>query len=345
MLVFITGGTGFIGSHIARKLIADGHRIRLLVRDPDKYKSVLGELDRTAIDQVIVGDATDAATVAKAITGCDAVVHAAAMVSLERRHARKMYRTNTDAATTVLTAAVERRLDPIINLSSASVFELKGSSITAASPIRMADSWYSRSKVEIERFVRGMQAAGAPVVSLYPSGVFGPEAPELTALHQAAMTWVTNFPVLPSGFNMVDVDDVSTAVSRCLVRGRGPRSYLLGGHFLTWKELGNTLEEMTGRPLRRLAVPGPVIRGLGRLADATRVRLPTEYPLTAEAMNEATRGIPIDSSSAIKELPVSFTDRWTTLRRGYEWLVAAGHLDAEVVGNLAPTALGRPQPL
>jgi nucleoside-diphosphate-sugar epimerase len=336
MLVLITGGTGFIGSHIVRQLVADGHRVRLLIRDPEKFDAVLSSITPTAVDDVIVGDATDAASVAKAIVGCDSVVHAAAMVSLERRHARKMYRTNTDAATTVLSAAAARRLDPIVNVSSASVFELKGPSITTDSPIRMADSWYSRSKVEVERFVRGMQAGGTPVVSLYPSGVFGPDAPELTAVHQAAIGWMSSFPVMPSGFNMVDVSDVAQATSRVLKRGQGARSFLVGGHFLTWKELGDTLEEMTGRQLRRLAMPGPLIRGLGRIADVTRVKLPTEYPLTAEAMNEATRGIPIDSSHTVKALGLSFTDRWTTLRRGYEWLVEAGHLDSETVGNLGP---------
>ena len=240
--------------------------------------------------EIVVGDATDAGAIRTAMTGCDAVIHAAAVVSMERKAAAPMYRTNTNAAELVLTEAVRQKLDPIINISSAAVFQLDGPSISLSTPLRMADSWYSRSKVEVERFARGMQVAGAPVVSLYPSGVFGPLAPEVTTMHGAAVTWIQNMPIMPSGINIVDVDDVATAVTRAMSPGQGPRSFMLGGHFVAWKELANIIEEMTGVKLKRMVVPGSLLRGLGRFSDATRIRLSRDFPLTTEAMNEATRG-------------------------------------------------------
>ena len=332
--VLITGGTGFVGSHVTKKLLAAHHDVRLLVRDPQKAERVFAAL---SIDtpEIVVGDATDAGAIRTAMTGCDAVVHAAAVVSMERKAAAPMYRTNTNAAELVLTEAVRQKLDPIINISSAAVFQLDGPSISLSTPLRMADSWYSRSKVEVERFARGMQVAGAPVVSLYPSGVFGPLAPEVTTMHGAAVTWIQNMPIMPSGINIVDVDDVATAVTRAMSPGQGPRSFMLGGHFVAWKELANIIEEMTGVKLKRMVVPGSLLRGLGRFSDATRIRLSRDFPLTTEAMNEATRGIPIDSAESLKALGMAFTDRWTTLRQGYEWLVREGHVAPEFAGRLA----------
>ncbi len=85
MRVLVTGGTGFTGSHTTRALLAAGHHVRLLVRDPAKLKRVFAP--DGAPSDFMVGDVTDETAVAEAMRGCDAVFHAAALVDLRRKMA------------------------------------------------------------------------------------------------------------------------------------------------------------------------------------------------------------------------------------------------------------------
>lgn len=334
MQILITGATGFVGSHIASTAIEAGHDVRLLVRNPAR----LAELDpmiRPVGADVIVGDATDKGAVGKALDGVDAVVHTAAMVSMERKDATAMYEANTAMAEHVLGAAVHLGIDRIVSMSSVSVFAMGAKRTTLDTPLRMARDGYSRSKVAAERYTRGLQDAGAPITTLYPSGILGPYTIDLTAMHNAAVTWIQQMPVMPTGINIVDVRDVAGATLAALDSDSHAGRYLLGGHFLTWRELADTIEELTGTDLRRLAIPGPVMRGLGRFADSTRIKLPTDFPLTTEAMKEATKAVPVDSKASRSALGFSFRDRWTTLRDTYRWLIDEGYVPHEFGGALA----------
>lgn len=93
MKVFVTGATGFVGAHSARALLDAGHELRLLVRNPDaaqRYFSRHGY----AVNELVTGDIRDAATVSAAMQGCDAVLHAAAIVAMEPSRAQEMYENN-----------------------------------------------------------------------------------------------------------------------------------------------------------------------------------------------------------------------------------------------------------
>lgn len=121
MRVLVTGGTGFVGCHTVAALVGHGHQVRLLVRDPGRIAPALGPLGITEVDAV-VGDVTDPAAVEQAMAGCQAVVHAAAVYSLDPRRAALMARTNPVGTDIVLGAAQRQGLDPIIYVSSAAVF-------------------------------------------------------------------------------------------------------------------------------------------------------------------------------------------------------------------------------
>jgi len=144
MRVLITGGTGLVGCHTAAALIAKGHAVRLLVRDPARIPEVFGPLGIDAVDPA-VGDVTDRCAVATALTGCDAAVHAAALFSMDRRRAEEVQFTNVVGSQIVLGTAAELGLDPIVHLSSTSaLFPPDGPLLTPDTSVKRPASTSTR---------------------------------------------------------------------------------------------------------------------------------------------------------------------------------------------------------
>ena len=137
MKVLVTGGTGFVGSHTVKAVIDAGHELRLLVRSAGRLAPALEPLGVRDV-QHVVGDATDAEAVRRAMDGCDAVVHAAAIFSYDAREARAMQRVNARATEVVLGAAHAGGLDPIVHVSRLAVAAngARRNSRTRAHPIR-----------------------------------------------------------------------------------------------------------------------------------------------------------------------------------------------------------------
>src|SRR4051812_17042884 len=113
--VLVTGATGFVGCHTAAALLGDGHDVRALVRSSSRLDTAMAPFDVGPVDHV-VGDVTDEVAVEKAITGCDAVVHSAAVFTLDKSRAGEIYRTNVGGTELVLGSAVQHELDPVIHV-------------------------------------------------------------------------------------------------------------------------------------------------------------------------------------------------------------------------------------
>src|SRR5262245_22598045 len=117
MRVLITGGTGFVGSHTQAAVLRPGHHVRLLVRRPERVGAALAPLGVDEVDAV-TGDVLDPASVQAGVEGCDALINAAAIFSLDPAEAQKMLDTNIRATQIVLEAAIGAGLDPIIHVYS-----------------------------------------------------------------------------------------------------------------------------------------------------------------------------------------------------------------------------------
>jgi len=329
MTVLVTGGTGFVGSHAAAHLVAQGRAVRLLVRDPAKLPRVPA-LAGVEVETAM-GDVTDPSSVEAAMDGCTGVVHAAAHVSLAEREGERAMAVNVGGTRTVLSAAAERGL-PSVAVSSISVFELGHPSVTPETPLAPAGGSYTRSKVGAERVARELQDGGAPIGIVYPSGVLGPDSPDVSVNHQALVSWLRTPPRMPSGTSIVDVRDVAGAVDRAL---DAPGRWMLGGTFLTWAEMHSTLEQLTGARLRAVPMPGPALRFAGRLGDLVKRVVPFDYPLTYEAMTMATRASPCDSDETCDRLGVRWRPVADTLGDSIRWLSAIGKLSPKLAGRLA----------
>jgi nucleoside-diphosphate-sugar epimerase len=334
--ILVTGGTGFVGSHTARALARAGYPLRLLVRDRAKAQRVLGA-HGVDVSDCRVGDVTDPNAVSRALEGCEGVVHAAAIVALERSRAAEVLHTNARAVELVLGGAHRNHLHSIIYVSSLSVlFSPGGPPIAPDAPLATAESAYVRSKSEAERFVRRLQAEGAPICSTYPPAVVGPDDPELSMGNLAIRSFLRyGMAITSSGFQIVDARDLAALHVALLARGAAPGRYLAAGHFFSWRALANLIDALTGERVRRVCVPGPALRLLGRLGDAVKRVYPFDFPLTGEAMDLATQWPGSERSPAVDELGIRFRDARETLADTLRWLWRAGHLERRRVGRLA----------
>ena len=179
--VLLTGGSGFIGSYTVPALRARGHDVRLLVRNPDKARTVLA---RRGVEpdevELVVGDMLDADVVGPAAEGCAATIHAAAAIGMTGHGEVSLLEQNTVGARTVVGAAIAAGHDPIVHVSSVAIFvPPREPTIRAESPLANPRTEYGRSKLLTEQELRRLQADGAPITIVYPGGVIGPDQPSL----------------------------------------------------------------------------------------------------------------------------------------------------------------------
>lgn len=340
MRVLVTGGTGYVGARIVADLVSAGHHVRLLVRRPEQVRVSLapydGVGDVVGAGDVVVGDVLDEQAVRRALAGCDAVVHAAAVFALDAARSDEVERTNARAAELVLSLATAAGLDPAVHVSSTVALTRFGGSGPEL-PLGDVPSPYSRSKIASEVVARRLQDRGAPVATVYPGGVYGPHDP-YRGVNSEILRWVLRglFPMWPAGSShTVDVRTVAGTVLALLEPGKGPRRYVVPGVAMDADLLYGTLEQLTGRRLPHVVVPKSFAVPLARVASAVQRRLPGRfhYPADVEGAELALRDTRFDDTPARSELgvvPVPFED---SLRDTTRWLVESGRLPARYAGE------------
>ncbi len=336
----VTGGTGFVGCHSTARLLEAGHEVTLLVRDPAKVERSLGPLGVSA-DQVdhVVGDMCDANSVDAALEGCDAVLHAAAVIAVvNRERGAEALERNVAGARNVLGAAADRDLDPIVYVSSVgAIFGADLDVLTPDAAVSDREGAYERSKAESERYARRLQADGAPVVTTYPNMVLGPHSPTVGDTFDGVITVLKRRVGQTSagGWSVSDVRDVAAVHAAAMEPGRGPRRYMAGGQLISFSRLAEIFEAVTGRKMRGPPVSGGMLRAFGRSMDALRRVVDFDTVFTHEAMQFATQMVPTDYSKTTEELGVAFRDPAETLRDCVVWLYEAGHIPSKLAGRAA----------
>ena len=180
MLVLVTGATGFVGFHTVLALSQAGHNVRLLVRNVEKMNKLYADFDVDTSD-VVIGEMTDSAVIDKALEGCDAVIHTAAVVGLEPELEEMMMRTNIRGTELVIGGAVEKGIQSIVHVSSvAALFDAKAVTITEHSPLAPPTTAYAASKKQCDEYVRSLIEKGANIAISYPAAVLGPNDPALS---------------------------------------------------------------------------------------------------------------------------------------------------------------------
>ena len=296
-LAFVTGGTGFVGSHLAEELLGRGWRVRALVRSDPKW---LAGLDV----ETVRGDLGDAGALRQGAEGAALVAHVAGLT--RARDQATLDRANVDGTRAVLDAA--RAAAPGARVVVTGSLEAMGPNAirdgrpvpaTEGEPLRPV-SMYGVSKARMEDAVRrDFSDLGVTVVR--PPAVYGPREADLYEMVKGASRGL--FPVVGDAhgprISMVHVGD--------LVRGMADlaesddavgETYFVGTRGYSWAEVRAAVESALGRRTLKLPVPGPVIRAAGALAERVggwTGRLP---PLTADKAEAARHAWTCDSSKA-----------------------------------------------
>ena len=276
MKVLLTGATGFVGSHVARALVAGGHAVRALVRRTSS-RAILSDVPEV---EWVEGDVVDVGSLRAAVRGCEAVVHAAAAVAFGPRAAARQREVNVEGTRHVLEAARAAGVRRFVHTSSIAAIGRVPEGAVADEDARY--DWppglpYNESKRDSERLVR--RAEGIETDCVSPALVFGPgEVTKRTLPLFRLVKWGLLPLVPPGGTTMCDVRDVAAAHVAALTRGEPGARYILGGPQLTFRALATTIAEITrgARPIAELPLSWLRVAALP-VAAAARAGVPLPF--------------------------------------------------------------------
>lgn len=337
MKVFVTGATGFVGSHMVAALRREGHAVRVLARSPGRVAPALEPLGITADDvEVAVGDVLDAASIAAGLDGVDAMINAANVFSLDVRDADRMLEVNRVGTEVALTAAAEAGLSPIVHVSSVAALFPSQLRLTSASPTGQPRGAYFVSKAQGERIAFRLRDSGAPVVVTNPGAMFGPHDPHFgETARMIRDRLVGRAPMsAPGSFPAVDVRDLAVAHARLVGRGANGRRYLMAGRRISLVERDRILRQLTGRRLPAAPVPGGLLPWAGRVAD-TLQRRGLDLGFSSMSTWMALQEPPVDDQDTQEALGVTWRPFEASLADMVAWLHASGAIKTRHAGAVA----------
>jgi len=335
---FVTGATGFVGSHVARLLAEQGADLRLLVRAGSRRENLEG-----LPAELVVGDLNDANALRRGMEGCEAVFHMAADYRLWIRDPRPMYAANVDGTVAVIEAARAAGVRRTVYCSSVATlgFGYDRRAVDEDTPVDVADmiGHYKRSKYLAERKAVELAASGAEVVIVNPSTPIGEQDIKPTPTGRIVLDFLRgNFPAyMETGMNLVDVRDVARGHLLAFEKGRRGERYILGGENLTLKQILDMLGELTGLPSPTMKVPHAVAMAYAAFDQTFNGYLRNREPrATIEEVRMGKKFMWVSSRKAERELGYRHVGVRSALERAARWFVAHGY--APACEALCPTA-------
>jgi nucleoside-diphosphate-sugar epimerase len=332
MKVLVTGGTGFLGRSLVSEL-AGRHLLRLLVRPGSSRERFPRGVE------IVAGDVTDPASVAQAVGGCDAVVHAAALVKI-LAPAAEFDRVNVGGLDNVLEAAEEAGVRRVVYVSS---FIALGPSegglqgvLDESAPARDR-KWindYERTKTLADRRARRAIAAGVPLNVVYPGVIYGPgEMTEGNLVVRHVLDLLHHrLPALIGTplrrWNYAHVEDVAHGIGQVLENAAPGARYVLGGENVALGDFYRAVERLSGVAVPRRRLPDTVAKTAGAAQKAWARLRHTTPQLTPDLVEVYRHDWAYSSARAEAELGYRFRPFEEGLAGTLEWLKETGQWKA-----------------
>ena len=332
MKAFVTGATGFLGSHVARVLADQGAALRLLVRSTSNLRNLEGLRADTA-----VGDLRDAASLEKAMSGCDTVFHVAADYRLWVRDPAEMYRSNVEGTRAILEAARKNAVRRVVYTSSVATVGFTGNGRPPVqpadedSPVSLSDmiGHYKRSKFMAEQVALEAGRGGMHVVVVNPTTPVGEQDVKPTPTGRIVVDFLKRkFPAyVETGLNLVDVRECARGHVAALEKGKPGERYILGGENLTLKQILDKLGEITGLPSPKVKLPYIFAFAAGVIDEAITGRVLGREPrATVDTVRMGRKEMFASSGKAERELGWKIVPVDGALRRAAEWFQDNGYV-------------------
>jgi len=325
---FVTGATGFLGSHVARVLADQGADLRLLVRSTSNLRNLEGLKAETAS-----GDLRDPSSLERAMSGCDTVFHVAADYRLWVRDSGEMYRSNVDGTRAILEAARKNRVRRVVHTSSVATVGFTGNGHPADedSPVSLADmiGHYKRSKFMAEQIALEAGRSGLHVVTVNPTTPVGEQDVKPTPTGRIVLDFLKRkFPAyVETGLNLVDVRECARGHLVALEKGKSGERYILGGEDLTLKQILDKLGKITGLPSPTVKLPYVFAFAAGVVDEAiTGWLLHREPRATVDTVRMGKKKMFASSGKAERELGWKIVPVEDALTRAVDWFRANGYV-------------------
>ena len=327
MLAFLTGSTGFVGSHVARALAEQGADLRLLVRPNSNLKNIA---DLKA--DLVSGDLRDSASLGKGIAGCDVVFHVAADYRLWVRDPAEMYRANVEGTRAILEGARNGGVRRVVYTSSVATmgFRSDGQLASESSPVALENMIgpYKRSKFMAEQVAVEAARSGLDVVIVNPTTPVGERDIKPTPTGRIVVDFLRRkFPAyVDTGLNLVDVRECARGHILALEKGRSGERYILGGENLTLKQILDKLGAITRLPSPTIRVPYVLALVTGVVDEIVTGRIRGREPrATIDAVRMGRKKMFVSSAKAERELGWRCIPVDDALHRAADWFHSNGY--------------------
>ena len=318
--VLVTGGSGFIGSHVARRLCAERFAVRALVREASPTALLSG-----IVAEICQGDLRDSDSLRRAVKGCEGVFHVAADYRLWARNKSELYESNVGGTENLLRAASEAGIGRFVYTSTIGVLRFaRSGEVATESDLATLESLaghYKRSKFLAENVVLRYAANGFPAVIVNPSAPVGEGDIKPTETGKIILDFMRgHMPAyLDTGLNLVDVRDVAEGHLLAWHRGVGGERYILGGENMSLRKILDVLAPMVGRPAPKFRVPFALALGAGYFSSglATITGRPPRIPL--EGVKMARYKMYVSSDKARRDLGYRPSPPGPALERAVTW--------------------------
>lgn len=323
----VTGGTGFIGSNLALRLVERGWKVRILER-PDASRVLLedGPFD------FVTGDVLVLESLYPAMAGIEVVFHAAGVVDYWRQGVERMRLVNEQGTRNVMQAALEAGIERVVHTSSTAAMGIHPNEVvdeTFTFNVPPERFIYGYSKYQAEQIVYEFAAKGLPVVIVNPTTVIGPR--DIRKVSSGMVVEVVNHclpPMIPpGGINVVPICDAAQGHIEAALKGKISERYILGGENMTHLQLYQTIANVVGCGMKLKVMPRWQVKMFAMLTDMLQPQTSGPVPLTGDRLRLEAQMFYYDTSKARQAFKMPTTALRTTIGRTYEWYESMGEFE------------------